>query len=61
MANQGARSARLEMLLNTKLGEFPDMSLDLTVSSGSPATIGRGGTLRPSLTSNSRDILIIDI
>merc|ERR1719234_1861359 len=45
VANQGAKSARLEMLL--------------TVSRGSPATIGRGGTLRPSLTSNSRDILAI--
>ena len=31
---------------------------NLTVRRGSPATIGLGGTLRPSLTSSSRDILI---
>ena len=63
MANQGAKSARLEMLLNTKLEVVKTslMCINLTVSRGSPATIGRGGTLRPSLTSNSRDILIVDI
>ena len=61
VANQGAKSARLEMLLNKELDGVKLSLCNLTVRRGSPATIGLGGTLRPSLTSNSRDILIVDI